>query len=334
MSVKTTTRDTVRQSVEIAAADQGRRLDRVLAERWADYSRSRISAWIRDGKVRVDGSVVKPRHAVSFGERVVLEAELTDHPNNPQPEAIALDILVDDPELIIINKPAGLVVHPGSGNPDGTLVNALLHFDPGLAPLPRAGLIHRLDKDTSGCLVIARSLRSHRFLVDAMKQRLIKRHYQALVWGELIAGGTVDQPIGRHPVDRRKQVVRPDGRRAVTHYRISRRLSGATLLDVELETGRTHQIRVHMAHLRHPIVGDPVYGQRGAPGGLSEQQRAAWLSFDRQALHAARLNLPHPISGQPVSAEAPLPDDFAQLVDCLSDCLNNRLSNRPGDPGP
>ncbi len=331
MSVKTPSRETVRQSVEIAAADQGRRLDQVLAERWADYSRSRISAWIRDGKVRVNGSVVKPRHAVNIGEQVVLEAELTDHPNNPQPEAIALDILVDDPELIIINKPAGLVVHPGSGNPDGTLVNALLHFDPDLAPLPRAGLIHRLDKDTSGCLVIARSLKSHRFLVGAMKQRLIKRHYQALVWGDLIAGGSVDQPIGRHPVDRRKQVVRPDGRRAVTHYRVSRRLNGATLLDVELETGRTHQIRVHMAHLRHPIVGDPVYGQRGAPGGLSEEQRSAWMSFDRQALHAARLRLPHPDTGQTVSAEAPLPDDFKQLVDCLGNCLSDCLSDGTGD---
>ncbi len=318
MSVKAKPRETVREGLEIAAADRGRRLDQVLAERWTDYSRNRISAWIREGKVRVNGLTVKPRHAVSIGERVVLEAELAMHPDNPEPQAIALDILVDDPEIVILNKPAGLVVHPGSGNPDGTLVNALLHFDPALATLPRAGLIHRLDKDTSGCLVIARSFKSHRFLVSAMKQRLIKRHYQALVWGELIAGGSVDQPIGRHPVDRRRQIVRPDGRRAVTHYRVARRLTGATLLDVELETGRTHQIRVHMAHIRHPIVGDPVYGQRGTPAGLNEQQRSAWAGFGRQALHAAHIVLPHPVTGQSISARAALPDDFSRLLDVLA----------------
>jgi 23S rRNA pseudouridine1911/1915/1917 synthase len=308
----------VRQALTIAVADDGRRLDQVLAEHWQDFSRSRLADWIRSGQVQVDGRKVKPKHAVSVGEQVRLEAELKAHPDNPEAEAIELEVLVDDPALFIINKPAGLVVHPGSGNQDGTLVNALLHLDPNLAPLPRAGLVHRLDKDTSGCLVIARTPKSHRFLVEAMKQRLIKRHYQALVWGELIAGGTVDAPLGRHPVDRRRQVVRPDGRRAVTHYRVGRRLTASTLLDVELETGRTHQIRVHMAHISLPIVGDPVYGRRGVPRGLSESQRQAWNGFRRQALHAARIVLPHPDDGRLIEASAPLPTDFQALVDALS----------------
>lgn len=309
----------VRQQLQIEVADDGRRLDQVLAERWQEFSRSRLADWIRSGKVQVNGRSVKPRHAVSAGEQVRLEAELQPHPDNPEAQAIALEVLVDDPELIIINKPAGLVVHPGSGNQDGTLVNALLHFDPKLAPLPRAGLVHRLDKETSGCLVIARTLKSHRYLVEAMKQRLIKRHYQALVWGELIAGGKVDAPLGRHPVDRRRQMVRPDGRHAVTHYRIGRRLAVGTLLDVELETGRTHQIRVHMAHVNHPIVGDPVYGRRGVPKGLSEIQRQAWSGFRRQALHAARINVPHPDNGRMIEASAPLPDDFQALIHTLSE---------------
>lgn len=312
----------VRHQLEIEVIDDGRRLDQVLAERWEDYSRSRLADWIRDGRVLVDERTVKPRYSVSPGERVVLEAELEAHPDSPVAEAIALEVLVDDPEIIIINKPAGLVVHPGSGNPDGTLVNALLHFDPGLAPLPRAGLVHRLDKETSGCLVIARTMRAHRFLVEAMKQRQIQRHYCALVWGHVIAGASVDAPLGRHPVDRRRQVVRPDGRRAVTHYRVAKRLAASTLLDVKLETGRTHQIRVHMAHVQHPIVGDPVYGRRGVPKGLSELQRQAWQGFRRQALHAARIVVPHPDETRSLTASAPLPDDFQALIDCLAEVEN------------
>jgi 23S rRNA pseudouridine1911/1915/1917 synthase len=301
----------------IDAAHAGQRLDAVLAELWPDFSRSRITAWIREGKLRVDGGAVKPKLRVSGGEQVELDAELEAH-SGLQPQAIELDVLVDDPAFLVVNKPAGLVVHPGSGNPDGTLVNALLHFDPGLAPLPRAGLVHRLDKDTSGCLLIARATASHRALVAAMKRREIKRRYQALVWGEIIAGGTIDEPLGRHPVDRRRQVVRRDGRRAVTHYRVGRRLKGATLLDVELETGRTHQIRVHMAHARHPIIGDPVYGRRGAPAGLSEAQRTAWQRFPRQALHAWQLTFAHPETGDPVEASAPVPDDMQNLIDLLA----------------
>ncbi|MFU8832392.1 MAG: 23S rRNA pseudouridine(1911/1915/1917) synthase RluD [Wenzhouxiangella sp.] len=312
-------RETVQHHAAISEQEVGRRLDQVLAERWPDYSRSRLAGWIREGQVQVNGRKVKPRHAVAPGEQVTLEAELAAHPDNPSPQAIDLDVLVDDPALLIVNKPAGLVVHPGSGNPDGTLVNALLHFDPALAPLPRAGLVHRLDKDTSGCLVIARTPKSHRYLVAAMKRREIKRHYLALVWGDLIAGGTTDEPLGRHPVDRRRQVVRPDGRPAVTHYRIGRRLAGSVLLDVELETGRTHQIRVHMAHIRHPIAGDQAYGRSGAPSGLSEKQKKAWREFPRQALHAARIRVPHPDDGRPIEACAPVPDDFARLLDVLAE---------------
>jgi len=308
----------VSASLVVAVDQAGRRLDQVLSECWPDYSRSRLAAWIRSGDIRVDGAQVKPRHAVVPGQVVVLEGALTAHPDNPRPEAIALDVLYEDAALFIINKPPGLVVHPGSGNPDGTLVNALLHADPGLAPLPRAGLIHRLDKDTSGCLVVARSTAAHRFLVAALKHREIKRHYLALVWSEVLSGGTIDQALGRHPVDRRRQMVRPDGRPARTHYRIARRLAASTLLDVELDTGRTHQIRVHMAHIGHPIVGDPVYGRRGLPAGLSESQRQAWQCFGRQALHACRIRLPHPDSQALIEAEAPLPDDLRSLIERLA----------------
>ena len=310
--------ESVKLRLEVSSDQAGQRLDQLLARTWPDFSRSRLARWIRDGQVRVNGHQVKPRQAVQAGDEVRLVTELVARPDSPEPEAIALDILYEDAALIIVNKPPGLVVHPGSGNPDGTLVNALLHHDPDLASLPRAGLVHRLDKDTSGCLVIARTPGSHRRLVAAMKRRDISRQYLALVWGDLIAGGQVDAPIGRHPVDRRRQVVRPDGRPALTHYRIRHRLRGATLLDVTLDTGRTHQIRVHMAHIRHPIVGDPVYGRSGAPAGLDLEQRGVWQGFGRQALHAARLELAHPDSGEPIALSAPVPPDLVTLIDALA----------------
>lgn len=304
-------------SLQVSGAQAGQRLDQLLAHCWPDFSRSRLAAWIRDGAVLLNGRQVKPRQIVQHGDQISLVTELQARPDSPEPEAIALDILYEDGALIIVNKPPGLVVHPGSGNADGTLVNALLHYDPILSALPRAGLVHRLDKDTSGCLLIARTPGAHHRLVAAMKRREISRQYLALVWGQMVAGGAVDEPIGRHPVDRRRQVVRADGRPARTHYRIRRRLSGASLLDVTLDTGRTHQIRVHMAHIRHPIVGDPVYGRSGAPAGLNAAQRAAWQDFGRQALHAARLELAHPDSGERIVASAPLPADMAQLIDRL-----------------
>ncbi|MFP4208562.1 MAG: 23S rRNA pseudouridine(1911/1915/1917) synthase RluD [Wenzhouxiangella sp.] len=309
--------DRVVQRLLVDAGQAGQRLDQLLASVWPDFSRSRLAGWIRSGDIRLNDQQVKPRHAVAAGDQVVLEVELSARADSPAAEAIELAILFEDEAILIVDKPPGLVVHPGSGNPDGTLVNALLHHDPGLAALPRAGLVHRLDKDTSGCLVIARTLRAHRRLVAMMKERAIQRRYLALVWGELIAGGCVDAPLGRHPVDRRRQVVRPDGRAALTHYRISRRLTASTLLDVRLETGRTHQIRVHMAHIRHPIVGDPVYGRSGSPAGLSAAQRECWQGFRRQALHAFRLELAHPESGAAIAVAAPVPADLAALIEVL-----------------
>ena len=317
----------VERRTEIDPACAGRRLDQVLAEQWDDFSRSRLAGWIKSGEILVDGRAVKPRHTLGGHESVTLVAELKPH-SELVAQKIELDILVDDPAFFIINKPPGLVVHPGSGNPDGTLVNALLHLDPGLAPLPRAGLVHRLDKDTSGCLVIARTMAAHKYLVTAMKKRAIKRSYQALVWGYIIAGSTVDQPLGRHPVDRRRQVVRHDGRPAVTRYRVAGRVAGATLLDVELETGRTHQIRVHMAHIQHPIIGDPVYGRRGAPAGLDEKQRQAWQGFRRQALHACAISFEHPDDGSEVSATAPMPDDMKSLIEVLTGTGSSNDSER------
>jgi len=296
----------------------GRRLDQALAAVWDDFSRSRITAWIRDGRLQVDGRTVKPNFRLSGGESVVLEAELEPH-GDPQPESMDLEILWEGEHALVVNKPAELVVHPGSGNPDGTLVNGLLAHDPDLAPLPRAGLVHRLDKDTTGCLLIARTLKGHSFLVQAMKRREIAREYQALVRGKVISGGRVDAPMGRHPVDRRRQVVSGSGKPAITHYRVARSLVGSTLLDVRLETGRTHQIRVHMAHLGFPIIGDRTYGRSGAPAGLTVDQRETWNRFPRQALHAARLSFPLPDCDEPVTVSAPLPPDMEQLIRVLSD---------------
>ena len=305
-------------SLQVSSGQDGQRLDQLLAQSWPDFSRSRLAVWIREGAVLLNGRQVKPRQIVQLGDQVSLATELQARPDSPEPEAIALDLLYEDGALMIVNKPPGLVVHPGSGNADGTLVNALLHHDPALAALPRAGLVHRLDKETSGCLVIARTPGAHHRLVAAMKRREISRQYLALVWGHLVAGGEVDEPIGRHPVDRRRQVVRADGRSARTHYRIRQRLQGASLLDVRLDTGRTHQIRVHMAHIRHPIVGDPVYGRSGAPAGLNAAQRAAWQGFGRQALHAARLELAHPEKAELIAVSAPMPADMARLIVLLA----------------
>lgn len=299
------------------ASQAGKRVDQVAAAAWPDYSRSRLAAWIRSGELRVDGQEVKPNRRMEGGERLELDALVEAHPGNPEPEPMTIDVLHADADVFVIDKPAGLVVHPGSGNTAGTLVNGLLHLDAGLASLPRAGLVHRLDKDTSGCLVVARSARAHAGLVQALKRREISRRYVAVVWGRMIAGGSVDAPLGRHPVDRRRQVVREDGRSAVTHYRVRRRLAGSTLIDVALETGRTHQIRVHMQHAGFPLIGDPAYGRRGSPPGLSEAQRESWRSFPRQALHAERLEFFHPVSGEAIAARAPIPADLRRLVDVL-----------------
>ncbi len=301
-------------NAQIPAAAAGRRLDQVLAELFPDYSRSRLQQWVRAGEVRLDGEVVAARYKVFGGERVQISAELALD-GEVEPEAIALEVRYRDEHLLVVDKPAGLVVHPAAGNPRGTLQNALLHYEPRLAALPRAGIVHRLDKDTSGLMVVACSLPAHQSLVAQLQARTVQRQYQALALGEVTAGGRVDAPIGRHPRDRLRMAVVAGGKPAVTHYRVLERLPGCTLLLARLETGRTHQIRVHLASIRHPLVGDPLYGGRARlPRALPEPQRVALAGFARQALHAWRLELEHPASGETLAWEAGLPEDFSHLL--------------------
>jgi 23S rRNA pseudouridine1911/1915/1917 synthase len=297
----------------------GRRFDAVLAELFPEYSRSRLSEWIKSGDALLDGRPVRPRDPVRGGEAVTLTVVL-EVQTLAAPEDIALDILYEDDAVFVLDKPAGLVVHPGAGNPDGTLVNALLHRDPALANLPRAGIVHRLDKDTSGVMVVARTLPAHTALVEQLSARGVHRQYLAVVVGALVSGGTANAPIDRHPRDRIRMAVRDDGKDAITHYRLRERFRAHTALECRLETGRTHQIRVHMAHLKHPIVGDPLYGgpvklPRGATPDLIERLRG----FKRQALHAETLEFAHPISGEPIRCTAPVPADLRSLMDALRD---------------
>jgi 23S rRNA pseudouridine1911/1915/1917 synthase len=295
----------------------GRRFDRVLADLFPDYSRSRLSAWIKAGAARLDGAEVAPRHIVRGGEAIVLEVRL-EREIGAAAEDIPLDIRYEDDDVLVVNKPPGLVVHPGAGNPTGTLQNALLHHDPKLAEIPRGGLVHRLDKDTSGLLVVARTLRAHTALVEQLSDRDVHRQYLGVVYGKMVAGSSVNAPIGRHAHDRLKQAVREDGREAITHYRVRERFRALTLIECRLETGRTHQIRVHLAHIRHPLVGDAQYGgglrlPKGAGPGLVETLRG----FHRQALHAERLEFAHPADGRTIAVEAEMPADMAALVDAL-----------------
>ncbi|EIL96483.1 23S rRNA pseudouridine(1911/1915/1917) synthase RluD [Rhodanobacter sp. 115] len=313
----------IRHEAEVPLSAAGRRFDQTLAEMFPDYSRSRLTAWVKAGAVTLDGAVAPPRQLLHGGEQVRLEAELEAEVAS-QPEAIALTIVHEDEHVLVLDKPAGLVVHPGAGNPTGTLLNALLHHDPILAELPRAGIVHRLDKDTSGLMVVAKTLPAMTALVDMLSRHDVERQYAAVVLGTLVAGGTVDEPIGRHMGDRLRQAVRDeeDGKRAVTHYRLRERFRAHTLLQCNLETGRTHQIRVHMAHIHHPLVGDPLYG-----GGLRLPKRAtpeltdALRGFRRQALHAERLSFTHPVSGELLSFEAAPPADFEALMVALRDDL-------------
>ncbi len=302
------------RSARVPDALAGRRFDAVLAELFPEYSRSRLSAWVKSGDVLLDGATVRPREAVRGGQEVVLTATL-----EPQvsagPEDIPLSVLYEDAEVLVIDKPAGLVVHPGAGNHTGTLVNALLFRDPSIAAVPRAGIVHRLDKDTSGVMVVARTLQAQAALVAQLSAREVHRQYLAVVVGALVSGGTVAAPIDRHPRDRLRMAVRDDGREATTHYRLQERFRAHTALECRLETGRTHQIRVHMAHLKHPIVGDPLYGgPLKLPRGASDELAAALRGFKRQALHAQVLEFAHPATGEPVRCEAPLPDDLQALL--------------------
>jgi 23S rRNA pseudouridine1911/1915/1917 synthase len=297
----------------------GRRFDAVLADLFPDYSRSRLSAWIKSGDALLDGQTARPRDPVRGGETVTVTAVL-EVQTHSAPEDIALDVLYEDEHVIVVDKPAGLVVHPGAGNPAGTLVNALLHHDGSLNALPRAGIVHRLDKDTSGVMVVARTLPAHTALIEQLSSRGVHRQYLAVVVGALVSGGTANAPIDRHPRDRIRMAVREDGREAVTHYRLRERFRAHTLLECRLETGRTHQIRVHMAHLKHPIVGDPLYGgplklPRGATPELIEGLRG----FRRQALHAETLEFAHPVTGEPVRCTAKVPEDMRALIKLLHD---------------
>jgi len=308
----------------------GRRFDAVLAELFPEFSRSRLAEWIRSGDALLDGRQARPRDPVRGGEQVRLVAR-TGIETEAVAQDIPLDVLYEDDAVFVIDKPAGLVVHPGAGNADGTLVNALLHRDPSLAALPRAGIVHRLDKDTSGVMVVARTLPAQAALVEQLSAREVHRQYLAVVVGALVSGGTADAPIDRHPRDRLRMAVREDGRDAITHFRLRERFRAHTALECRLETGRTHQIRVHMAHLKHPIVGDPLYGgSLKLPKGASEELVAALRGFKRQALHAETLEFVHPVSGEAIRCTAPVPDDLQALLAALRvDAAAHAEAGRP-----
>ena len=300
------------------------RLDVALSRLFPEYSRGTIQQWIKNSSVMINQMIIeKQRYAVQTGQSVSVQVDLIENTSWTIAQSIPLSLVYEDEFLIIVNKPAGLVVHPGAGNPDKTLVNALLHFAPELAQLPRAGIIHRLDKDTSGLLIIARTLPAHHALIQQMQNRHIHREYRALVYGDIISGGTIDEPIGRHPTQRIKMAVNKQGKTAITHYRVIERFHTHTLLSVQLETGRTHQIRVHFAHHHFSIVGDPVYGRHKNTASLSDAINTALRTFPRQALHAYRLKLQHPVTQKLCEWTAPIPDDMKQLIDRLrADVLN------------
>jgi 23S rRNA pseudouridine1911/1915/1917 synthase len=303
--------------LELPLEFAGRRLDQALAQLLPQYSRTRIQHWIDAGAVRVNGLVPRARDLVTGGETASVEARIEEQ-TAIAAEKLPLDIVHQDASVIVLNKAPGVVVHPGAGNREHTLQNALLAHDAKLRRVPRAGLVHRIDKDTSGLLVVARTLEVHTTLTAALAAHDIEREYLAVCTGAMTGGGSVDEPIGRHRTQRIKMAVRADGREAVTHYRIEKRFRAHTLARVQLETGRTHQIRVHLAHIGYPIVGDPVYGGRKRlPAGASAALKIALEGFHRQALHAARLSFAHPKTGKPVSYEAPLPADLAGLLTAL-----------------
>lgn len=297
----------------------GMRIDQALAKMFPEYSRGQLTKWLKAGDVLVNGQVLKPKESIQGGEKVTIGTELQVQDESWQAETIALDIIYEDDDVIIINKPAGMVVHPGAGNQQGTLVNALLAHAPQLANIPRAGIVHRIDKATTGLLMIAKTLTAHNSLVSQLQARTVKREYLAVACGVFTAGGTVDEAIGRHSVDRKRMAVSSTGKPSVTHYRVEQRYRAHTLIKCKLETGRTHQIRVHMAHIRHPLLGDPVYGGRLKQAkGMTETCREVIHNFRRQALHAGVLGFVHPSTGEEVSWQIDLPEDMQQLVDALA----------------
>jgi 23S rRNA pseudouridine1911/1915/1917 synthase len=296
----------------------GKRLDQTLAEMFPDYSRSRLKEWILAGLVRVDGQILNlPREKMQGCESVEIDVVIESQERH-QAQEIDLNIVFEDEHIIVINKPTDLVVHPGAGNADGTLLNALLNHASEVSEVPRAGIVHRLDKDTTGLMVVAKSIPAQTHLVEQLQAREISREYEAVVNGTMVAGGMIDKAIGRHPTKRTSMAVRESGKPAMTHYRVLKKYRAHTHLRLKLETGRTHQIRVHMAHLRYPLVGDPLYGGRPRPPKHADDAFIQLLrNFNRQALHAAQLALFHPVSGEWMTWQAPLPDDFVQLLNVL-----------------
>lgn len=303
------------------------RLDYGLTILFSQYSRSQWQNWIKAGMVQIDGKVItKPRHTLLEGQTIEVNAELSSQ-TNWSAQDLPLTIVYEDDDLIVINKAAGQVVHPGAGQSEGTLVNALLNYDTKLQQLPRGGLIHRLDKDTSGLLVVARNLAAHNWLTQKMQEREIHREYLAIVWGTIISGNTIDEPIARHPRLRTQMAVVANGKPAVTHYRLLEKFRAHTYLQVELETGRTHQIRVHMTHIKHPLLGDPVYRTptRINHKVFSDSLRHTLQTFKRQALHAYQLSVPHPTTHELMTWQAPIPADFEQLlIDLRADYAESR----------
>ena len=296
----------------------GQRLDVALSEMLPDYSRSKITAWIKSGEALINHKPFKPKDKVNGSEMV--ELTISQKQNNDWVgEDIPLNVIFEDEDIIVLNKAVGLVTHPGAGNWSGTLANALLHYEPKLATLDRAGIVHRLDKNTSGLMVVARNEKSQKYLVEQLQKHSVSREYSAIVYGHMVAGGTIDEPIGRDTKDRVKQAVSSHGKEAVTHYRVIDRYQNHTHIKAILETGRTHQIRVHLSHIGYPLIGDPMYGGKVRfPKKADVILKEAIVNFKRQALHARKLTLTHPISGELMSWKAPLPEDMLALLDVLS----------------
>jgi 23S rRNA pseudouridine1911/1915/1917 synthase len=308
----------IRATLVMPESAAGSRLDQALAELLPEHSRSRLKSWLEAGGILVDGEQRRPRDKVTGGETVVVDVDLPAAVAS-RPEEIHLPVVWEDSDLIVVNKPAGLVVHPGAGNSHGTLMNGLLHAYPECRQLPRAGIVHRLDRQTTGLMVVARSLEAHTSLVAMLSDRAVTREYLAVCIGVLTGGGTVDAPLARHHTDRKRMAVRDGGKEAITHYRLVERYRGHSLIRCRLETGRTHQIRVHMTHIRHPLLGDPVYcGRMRLPKGASDALIEAIRTFKRQALHATALTLQHPITGEVMTWQAELPEDMGSLVAALA----------------
>ncbi|MFC2973796.1 23S rRNA pseudouridine(1911/1915/1917) synthase RluD [Azotobacter bryophylli] len=307
----------IRLQAEVPYELGGQRLDQVAAQLFSEHSRSRLAAWVKDGRLTVDGVALRPRDIVHGGALLSLAAE-QEAQGEWAAQDIELDIVYEDEHILVLNKPAGLVVHPAAGHADGTLLNALLHHVPELINVPRAGIVHRLDKDTTGLMVVAKTLQAQTRLVEQLQRRSVSRIYEAIVVGVIISGGTVDAPIGRHGQQRQRMAVIEGGKPAVSHYRVLERFRSHTHTRVKLETGRTHQIRVHMSHIGYPLVGDPAYGGRfRIPPAANPTLIQALKEFPRQALHARFLELDHPATGERMKWEAPLPDDFVWLLTLL-----------------